>query len=134
MSDSPTDDPFHVSEMPPGKVVPVEEFAHRFRPLSSVGKPAQAGVSAKADSAITYSRVREGLDKLIARLGEVRGMSEVVRESLTREAPKDFDLTSGAPVQTDGPIFEQLARLTLDLSREIERTEKNLALALAVLK
>jgi len=122
----------------------IERMAHKLAPLRSLkggwdetgASPRSENILRVKDSAqITYSRVSEGLQKLIARAGEVRAMSDVVREQLTREVPKDDLEVAGKIAPADmGPIFEQLARLTLDLSREIERTEKNMALTLAALK
>jgi hypothetical protein len=110
-------------------------LAQKYRPLRAVDTGPRPGLTLKEDTQITYSRVTEGLDKLIARISEVRGMSDVVRESLTRDVPKDsLEVEGKDKVHADGPVFEQLARMTLDLSREIERIEKNMALSLAVLK
>jgi hypothetical protein len=135
----PRDDPFRIDPHEidgPAHILSPEEMAQKLKPLRVLnGIKDRPGLTHKTDgTAITAGRVMDGLNKLIMRLNEVRGMSDTVRESLTREVPKDVDPTSGAPVQADGPIFETLARLTLDLSREIERVEKNMALSLAVLK
>jgi len=117
-------DPFHISP---------EEMAQKLRPLRAVNSLGGPKVALK-EGMITAARVSDGLNKLITRLNEVRGMSDVVRESLTREVPKDPVEDASSPQALEGPIFEQLARLTLVLSAEIERVEKNMALSLAVLK
>jgi hypothetical protein len=111
-----------------------EEMAQKYRPLRAVDTPPKAGLVLKSDAAITFSRVQEGLDKLILRMNEVRGMSTLVREQMTRDLPKDDTRETSIGEDEGVPVFEQLARLTIVLSHHIEATEKNLALALAALK
>ncbi len=118
----------------------IANIAKRLAPRNHIGMPREGGpkVALKADTQITYSRTIEGLHKLIERMREVRGMSDVVRESLTRDVPKDeLEVEGRAPTalgEQKLPAFEHIAQLTIALSREIERAEKNMALALAVLK
>lgn len=121
-----------------------EEMAHRLRPLRTLTKGPgwdgtdvayRGGVKGETTQ-ITYSRTVEGLHKLIERMHEVRGMSDVVREQLTRDVPKDDIAGPGVTDHDDQklPVFEHLAQLTIMLSRHIEATERNLALTLAALK
>jgi ribosomal protein L20 len=145
MSDTINDDPFAIDNSDNASI---ERMATKLAPLRAVDRPASKGPAftnwiertnanpAATSGAITYSSVIEGLHRVIARMNEIHGMSEAVRDNFTRVVPKNddvetlFDETEGRKL----PVFDHIAQLTIALSREIERTEKNLALALAALK
>lgn len=125
------------------RAISPEEMAHRLRPLNArAGTPLRGpgwdgtDKPAATSGQITYSRTIEGLHKLIERMRQVRVMGEDVRGQLTRDVPKE-EVAGPSPLNLDDstlPVFEHIAQLTIALSREIETTERNLALSLAVLK